>query len=94
MIDLAREALQAGSEEPARDEAFFAGARIEDAELRDAAEEDRRRKQQARVRQAEATRTNLGLGHDIRAGLIDPTAGQLHALTQIICHLLATPTAS
>ena len=89
MIDLARDALQTGSDEPARDETFFAGARIDDAELRDAAEEDRQRKQQARARQAEATRTNLGLGHDIRAGLIDPTAGQLQALKQIICHLLA-----
>ncbi|MGZ6564982.1 MAG: hypothetical protein ACXVH1_36520, partial [Solirubrobacteraceae bacterium] len=89
MIDLARDALQTGSQEPARDETFFAGARIDDAELRDAAEEDRRRKQQARARQADATRTNLGLGHDIRAGLFDPTAGQLQALKQIICHLLA-----
>jgi hypothetical protein len=89
MIDLARDALHAGSDEPARDETFFAGARIDDAELRDAAEEDRQRKQNARLRQAEATRTNLGLGHDIRAGLIDPTAGQLQALKQIICHLLA-----
>ena len=89
MIDLARDALHTDSDEPARDETFFAGARIDDAELRDAAEEDRRRKQQARARQADATRTNLGLGHDIRAGLIDPTAGQLQALGQIICHLLA-----
>ena len=89
MIDLAREALETGSEEPAREEAFFAGARIDDDELRDAAEEDRQRKQNARLRQAEATRTNLGLGHDIRAGLIDPTATQLHALKQIVCRLLA-----
>jgi hypothetical protein len=89
MIDLARDALHTGSDEPARDETFFAGARIDDAELRDAAEEDRQRKQNARVRQAEATRTNLGLGHDIRAGLLDPTAGQLQALKQIICHVLA-----
>ena len=89
MIDLARDALQTGNDEPARDETYFAGARIDDAELRDAAEQDRQRKQQARARQAEATRTNLGLGHDIRAGLLDPTAGQLQALKQIICHLLA-----
>jgi hypothetical protein len=89
MIDLAREALETGSEEPAREEAFFAGARIDDAELRGAAEEDRQRKQNARLRQAEATRTNLGLGHDIRAGLIDPTANQMHALKQIVCRLLA-----
>ena len=89
MIDLAREALHTGGEQPARDEAFFAGARLDDTELRDAAEEHRQRKQQAYLRQAEATRTNLGLGHDIRAGLLDPTASQLQALKQIICHLLA-----
>ena len=89
MIDLAREALQTGGEQPAREEAFFAGARIDDTELRDAAEEHRQRRQQANLRQAEATRTNLGLGHDIRAGLLDPTAGQLQSLKQIICHLLA-----
>ena len=43
---------------------------------------------QARARHAEATRSNLGLGHDIRAGLIDPTDAQLRALTQIVCRLL------
>ena len=42
-----------------------------------------------RLRQAEATNSNLGLGHDLRAGLMDPTPRQLHALTAIVCHLLA-----
>ena len=37
---------------------------------------------------AEATRSNLGLGHDIRGGLIDATDAQRHALTQIVCRLL------
>jgi hypothetical protein len=36
----------------------------------------------------EATRSNLGLGHDLRAGLIDPTDAQLQALKAIVCHLL------
>ena len=42
----------------------------------------RRRKAQAqaRARHAAATRSNLGLGHDIRAGLIQPTDAQLNAL--------------
>ena len=43
---------------------------------------------QARARRAEATRSNLGLGHDIRAGLMDPCDSRLHALRQIFCHLL------
>jgi len=34
-------------------------------------------------------RTNLGLGHDLRAGLIDPSPAQLDALRAIVCHLLA-----
>ena len=58
---------------PAREDAYFAGARLDDDELRDAAAEDEQRRAQARARHADATRSNLGLGHDIRAGLIDPT---------------------
>ena len=45
--------------------------------------------QQTRLRQADAIRRNLGLGHDLRAGLMDPTPGQLHALKAILCHLRA-----
>ena len=46
---------------------------------------------QAGARHAEATRSNLGIGHDICAGLIDPTDAQLRALTQIVCRLLVRP---
>ena len=73
-----------------REEAFFAGAGLTDDELHHAAHDDQARKQQARLRHAEATRRNLGLGHDLRAGLIDPTPGQLQALKAIVCHLLAS----
>jgi hypothetical protein len=71
-----------------RDSAIFAGARIDDDELGDAAAEDQKRRAQARARKAVATRSNLGLGHDIRAGLIEPTDAQLRALRQIVCQLL------
>jgi hypothetical protein len=40
------------------------------------------------ARHAEATASNLGLGHDIRAALADPTDDQLHALREIVCRLL------
>jgi hypothetical protein len=89
MLDLAHGQLGEVETAPAREEAYFAGAHVDDDELRDAAAEDEARRAQARLRQAEATRSNLGLGHDIRAGLIDPTDAQLRALTQIICRLLA-----
>ena len=90
MIDLAHEHLaNQQDDQPAREEAFFAGAPLDDDELRAAGQEDRERRNAQRLRQAEATNSNLGLGHDLRAGLIDPTPGQLHALKAIICHLLA-----
>ena len=90
IIDLVREQLaNHENDQPAREEAFFAGAGLDDDELRTAGQEDRERRNAQRLRQAEATNSNLGLGHDLRAGLMDPTPGQLHALKAIICHLLA-----
>jgi len=90
IIDLAHEQLaNHENDQPAREEAFFAGAGLDDNELRAAGQEDRAQRQAIRLRQAEATNSNLGLGHDLRAGLMDPTPGQLHALKTIICHLLA-----
>jgi hypothetical protein len=86
MVDLVHE--QVREVEMAREDAYFAGARLDDDELRDAAAEDEQRRARARARHADATRSNLGLGHDIRAGLIDPTDAQLHVLTQIVCRLL------
>ena len=89
MLDLVHEQLNDADETPAREEAYFAGARLDDDELRDAAAEDEQRRAQARARHAEATRSNLGLGHDIGAGLIQPSEGQLRAVRDIICRLLA-----
>jgi hypothetical protein len=88
MIDLAHQQLQDDESSPAREEAYFAGARLDDQELRDAAAEDEQRRAQARARHAEATRSNLGLGHDIRAALIQPTEQPLSAVRDIICRLL------
>jgi hypothetical protein len=90
IIDLVHEQLASHEgDQPAREEAFFAGGRLDDNELRAAGQEDRERRNAQRLRQAEATNSNLGLGHDLRTGLLDPTPGQLHALKAIICHLLA-----
>jgi hypothetical protein len=88
VLDLAHEQLGEGETTPAREEAYFAGTRLDDNELRDAAAEDEARRAQARARHAEATRSNLGLGHDIRAGLIEPSDAQLRALREIVCRLI------
>jgi hypothetical protein len=90
MLDVVRERLTADDgDEPAREERYFAGARLHDAELRAAAADDREQRAAARQRRAEATASNLGLGHDTRAALADPTAEQLDAVRQIVCHLIA-----
>ena len=88
MLDLVHAQLNHNDDTAAREEAYFAGARIADDELRNVAAEDEQRRAQARARRAEATRRNLGLGHDLRAGLIQPTEAQLNALRQIVCQLL------
>ena len=90
MLDLVHEQLADDSDQtPAREEAYFAGAKLADDELRDAAAEDRKRREAERARHADGERSNLGLGHDITAKLMDPTDTQLHALKAIVCHLLA-----
>jgi hypothetical protein len=88
MIDLLHHELQDNDGESAWEEAYFVGARLDDNELRDAAAADEQRRAQARARHVEATRSNLGLGHDIRAGLIQLSDAQLGAVRDIVCRLL------
>ena len=90
MLDAARQALEDhDTTAPAADPAYFAGAGLDAPDLRDALAADRERRHEQRQRQADAVRTNLGLGHDLRAGLIDLSPAQLDALRAIVCHLLA-----
>jgi hypothetical protein len=89
MLDAIRAQLEASDGTVAREQSYFAGARLDDRELLAAGEQDRAQRADVRARQIEATRSNLGLGHDLRAGLIDPTDAQLQALKAIVCHLLA-----
>jgi hypothetical protein len=89
MLGVVSEQIAGADEKLAREDAYFAGARLRDDDLREAAEEDRRRVADARTRQAEARASNLGLGHDLRAGLASPTPQQFDALRAIVCHLLA-----
>ena len=83
MIDLVREQLGEDSDaDPGRASTpTSARSKLSDEEMRDAAPRTQKRRQAERARQAEAERSNLGLGHDIAAGLMDPTGDQLDALT-------------
>lgn len=77
-------------ETPAREEAYFAGAKLEpDEDTEQALQAERQRRDEERQRHARAHRANLGLGMDIRAGLLDPKDRQLQALKAIVCHLLS-----
>jgi hypothetical protein len=87
MLDLVHEQLGQGDSAAAREHAYFAGAKLDDAELREAGAEQDSIRARARARQAEATRSNLGLGHDLRAGLIQPSDAQLRAVRQIVWRL-------
>ena len=73
----------------AQEEAFFKGAGLQDDEMQAARADDDARRRAARERQQEAIRWNLGLGEDIRAGLIEPSADQLAALRDIVVLLIA-----
>src|SRR4051794_2244734 len=66
MLDAIRQQLEDSDGAAARDQSYFAGAHLDDAELRAAGEQDRARRADARARQIDATRANLGLGHDLR----------------------------
>jgi hypothetical protein len=89
MLDVVHQQLEHADDEIARHETYFSGARLDDDELRAAADQDRQRRAEQRARHADAFGANLGLGHDLRAGLMDPTDAQLQALKAIVCHVIA-----
>jgi hypothetical protein len=90
LLHAIRETVEAaGDTAAAAEPAFFAGAGLDAPDLREASAAEAERRHEQRRRHAEATRSNLGLGHDLRAGLIDPSPAQLDALRAIVCHLLA-----
>jgi hypothetical protein len=91
IIDLIHEHAKNASDAPrAKEEAYFAGAKLHDDEMHEAAAQERDRIAAERLRQAQAERSNLGLGQDIAAGLTDPTSGQLQALRTAVCQMLAS----
>jgi hypothetical protein len=89
MIDAVRQQLADDNAPTAREETYFGGARLNDDELRDAAEDDRQRRAAERARRPGSDRQQpLPLGHDIRAALADPSCDQLSALREIVWRLL------
>jgi hypothetical protein len=70
------------------EETYFGAAKLSDDDIRAAAAEDKQRKQAEREQRAQAISSNLGLGEDIRAGLLEPRGEQLDALRKLVCHLL------
>jgi hypothetical protein len=92
LIDCAHQQLLTdeanGGGRPAAVETFFQTANLSDDDMATARVDDHKRRQAERARHTEATSSNLGLGSDITAGLMDPHADQLHALRDLVCHLI------
>lgn len=88
LIECAIEAIEAGGT-VAREESFFKGAKVDDAEMRAARGADDERRKADRERHRAAVSRNLGLGEDIRAGLMDPHGDQMGALRDIVVRLVA-----
>ncbi|MEA2312480.1 MAG: hypothetical protein QOE28_2448, partial [Solirubrobacteraceae bacterium] len=88
-IDALREPIEHADAVPATDPGYFAGAQLHAPDLARAAEEERERRATRHERQAQARASNLGFGHDRRAGLLEPSPAQLEAVKTITCRLLA-----
>ena len=89
MLDLVHQQLKDGDTTPAREEAYSAGARgSTTTSFATPPPNTSTAAPRLAPAHAEATRRNLGLGHDIRAGPIQPTEARLHALRQIRWRLL------
>lgn len=90
MLDALRQSVADSDDaQPVSDPAYFAGAHLDAPDLRAALADEKARRHDERQRHADAVRTNLGLGHDLAAGLIDPSPAQLDALRAIVCRLLS-----
>ncbi|RKQ90849.1 hypothetical protein C8N24_0664 [Solirubrobacter pauli] len=90
LLDAVRQSVADSDDTPpVSNPAYFAGAHLDAPDLRAALADEKARRHDERQRHADAVRTNLGLGHDLRAGLIDPSPAQLDALRTIVCRLLS-----
>jgi hypothetical protein len=90
LIDCAHQQLLAdGAGSPAKVETFFCAANVRDDDMEAARADDQQRRQAGRARWQKATASNLGLGSDIAAGLVDPHGDQMNALRDLVCRLIA-----
>lgn len=89
LIDCVFQLLADGADSPAAAERFFAAARVQDDDMDAARAHDEERRKAERARKQEARTSNLGLGADIDAGLIDPHGDQMKALRDVVCQLIA-----
>lgn len=72
----------------AREETYFGAANLKDDDIQQARQDDDEHRQAQRARQQAARNSNVGLGADIVAGLLDPSEDQLRALRNLVCHLV------
>ncbi len=91
MIELVHAEIGGNHQRPeAREEKFFGGANLKSEELEDAKAAEEQRKRKEAERRAQGVSSNLGLGSDIEAGLMDLSQAQVSALRALLCHLLVS----
>ena len=88
VIAAIHEAMEGVEACPRRDESYFGGPRVTDKDTEAALEADRKRRAEARHRAESAANSNLGLGHDIATGILEPRAEQLDAVRRIVALVL------
>lgn len=89
-VEAAAQAVgEAPTEAPAAEQTYFKGSSTQDEEVEEARVEVEGARKAAREAEAQAAGSNLGIGQDIGAGLVEPTEAQMGALRDLLCHLIA-----
>lgn len=88
MIDHIRTLMAESKVTNAREESYFAKATVDSDELAEVAKEAAKDKEERRKREDAAIGSNLGLGADIGAALVDLHSDQLKAMRDFFVHLM------
>jgi hypothetical protein len=84
MLAAINEALTAAPALAGRDDHYFSAAKVNDDDTEAAKEQLAKERQARKERQQEGETSNLGLGHDIGRGVLEPSDEQLDALRRVV----------
>jgi hypothetical protein len=88
MLAAINEALATAPAASGRDDHYFSAADVSDEDTNAAKEQLAKERQERRERQQDGESSNLGLGHDIGRGVLEPSDEQLDALRRVVALLV------